>query len=79
MARSQQFPNLAGGLTTVDPFESHMPEKAAGVCEARLRELVEDHRITVPYVNTHENMADFFTKPLAWEQFRKLRDRIMNV
>ena len=44
-----------------------------------IRELVEDHRITVPYVRTDENMADFFTKPLPWEPFRRLRDRIMNV
>ena len=44
-----------------------------------IRELVENGEVTVPYVNTHDNLADFFTKPLAWKQFVKLRDVIMNV
>ena len=44
-----------------------------------VRELVEDHRITVPFVSTTENMADFFTKPLAAAEFYRLRRIIMNV
>eukprot|EP00966_Prymnesium_polylepis_P301614 6968490-Prymnesium_polylepis.1 len=43
-----------------------------------VRELVEDHLITVPYVSTHDNMADFFTKPLCASAFYPLRDAIMN-
>ena len=27
-----------------------------------IRELVEGHRLRVPYVSTHDNLADFFTK-----------------
>ena len=34
--------------------------------------------ITVPYVNTDDNIADFFTKPLDAKKFRAFRDRIMN-
>jgi len=30
----------------------------------RIRECVENGEITVPYVNTTDNEADFFTKPL---------------
>lgn len=32
-----------------------------------IRDMVEDHRIVVPYVyvTTTANLADFFTKPLA--------------
>ena len=41
-------------------------------------ELVEDGLLTVPYVATTSNMADFFTKPLAAAQFYSLRNRIMN-
>ena len=29
-----------------------------------VRELVEDHVIQVKYVNSSDNLADFFTKPL---------------
>ena len=37
-----------------------------------VRELVEDGLLTVPYVSTTSNMADFFTKPLAAAQFYSL-------
>ena len=43
-----------------------------------VRELVEDGLLTVPYVHTASNMADFFTKPLPAAQFFALRNRIMN-
>ena len=43
-----------------------------------IRELVEDMRITVPYVPSAENLGDFFTKPLQGAQFVALRDTIMN-
>ena len=44
-----------------------------------VRELVEEHVLQVLYVNTAENLADFFTKPLPPKAFFKLRDQIMNV
>ena len=44
-----------------------------------VRELVEREVIEVPYVNTAENLADFFTKPLAPNTFIGLRDAIMNI
>ena len=43
-----------------------------------VREKVEEGQLTVPYVRTDENMADFFTKVLPTAQFFALRDRIMN-
>ena len=43
-----------------------------------VRELVEDHIIRVPYVNTHRNLADFFTKFQPPAHFFQLRDIIMN-
>ena len=33
----------------------------------------------VPFVSTHANMADFFTKPLSGKNFFRLRNAIMNV
>ena len=42
-----------------------------------VRELVEDGRITVPFVRSADNIADFFTKPLAPAPFTAFRDRIM--
>eukprot|EP00965_Chrysotila_dentata_P036781 1223936-Pleurochrysis_carterae.AAC.1 len=44
-----------------------------------VRERVETLEITVPFVQSADNMADFFTKPLPPKAFFPLRDRIMNV
>jgi hypothetical protein len=44
-----------------------------------IRELVEEQLLVVPYVNTHDNLADFLTKPLPGNSFYKLRNQIMNV
>ena len=44
-----------------------------------VREMVEEMRLRVPYVNTVDNLADFFTKPLPPKQFALMRDEIMNV
>ena len=44
-----------------------------------IRECVEEGRIRVPFVATTDNMADFFTKPLASKIFFRMRDTIMNV
>lgn len=43
-----------------------------------VRELVEQMRITVPYVASADNLSDFFTKPLKAPQFFAMRDVIMN-
>ena len=44
-----------------------------------IRELVENHTITVPFVCTADNLADLFTKPLAAPAFEALRDAVMNI
>ena len=44
-----------------------------------VRELVENHRLRVPFVTTVNNIADFFTKPLHQKTFLPMRDIIMNV
>ena len=44
-----------------------------------VRECVEDHLLTVPFVRTDDNIADFFTKALESKRFFRLRDTIMNV
>ena len=41
--------------------------------------MVEEMKITVPYVNTVDNLADFFTKPLKPRLFYPFRDKIMNI
>ena len=43
-----------------------------------VRECVENMQIVVPFVKTHDNIADFFTKALEPKQFFHLRDTIMN-
>ena len=44
-----------------------------------IRELVEEGRLVVPYVQSADNLADFFTKPIKPSRFFVLRDKIMNV
>ena len=44
-----------------------------------IRECVENMKLTVPYVATVDNLADFFTKPLTSHTFFRMRDAIMNV
>ena len=40
---------------------------------------MENDQITVPYVSTHDNLADFFTKAQSTKTFIAMRDVIMNV
>ena len=42
-----------------------------------IRECVENQQLTVPFVRSADNLADFFTKPLGAAAFFPLRDRIM--
>ena len=53
--------------------------RACVVCECEsiyffVRELVEEKRINVPFVNSVDNLADFFTKPLDARVFYPMRD-----
>jgi hypothetical protein len=41
-----------------------------------LRESVAEKNIRVEYVGTKEQVADIFTKPLPWEAFEYLRQRL---
>ena len=44
-----------------------------------IRDMVESQEIVVPLVNTHDNDADFFTKPLPPKRFKFLRRKVMNL
>jgi len=83
------------GLKGSEPVELHVDNKSAidvaynpehhtrmKHVERRhffIRELVEEHKIRVPFVNSLDNLADFFTKVIEGPQFFALRDKIMNV
>ena len=43
-----------------------------------IRDMVEKFELTVPFVRTADNIADFFTKPLKSKAFFAFRARIMN-
>ncbi len=43
-----------------------------------VRDCVENMQISVPYVGTADNQADFFTKPLASKKFFAMRQLIVN-
>ena len=68
--------NRSSGLLIV--FQHHDRTKHIDRRHFWIREMVEDGRVVVPYVRTDDNIADFLTKPLAWDRFVKLRDSIMN-
>jgi hypothetical protein len=44
-----------------------------------IKDQVDSKRVKIEHCPTADMMADFFTKPLQGTQFRKLRDRIMNI
>ena len=44
-----------------------------------VRELVESGELVVPFVNSADNIADLFTKPLPASKFYPLRNKVMNV
>eukprot|EP00965_Chrysotila_dentata_P247649 6207872-Pleurochrysis_carterae.AAC.1 len=59
--------------------EHHARTKHIDRRHSFVRERVESLEITVPFVQSAKNMADFFTKPLSLRQFVPLRDLIMNI
>ena len=68
------------------PQPSPLQELATGIrrmltppAPTQHHKMVENGEIVVPYVNSDDNLADFFTKPLNAKKFFALRDKIMNV
>ena len=70
--------NTAARDTAYNP-EHHQKVKHIERRHFYVRECVENHKITVPYVNTVNNLADFFTKALEAKDFFRMRNVIMNV
>ena len=70
--------NKAAGDLAYNP-EHHPKTRHIDRRHFCIRECVENHRLRVPFVNSHDNLADFFTKPLNEKNFFRLRDIIMNV
>ena len=75
---SMGMDNQAGRELAYNP-EHHAKTKHIQRRHFFVRELVEDFRVTVPFVRSQDNDADFFTKPLKSSQFFPMRDRIMNM
>ena len=78
----QPTPLLVDNTATIDLAynpEFHNRTKHIDRRHFYIRELVEQHNISVRYVHTSENLADFFTKALPPKHFFKLRDKIMNI
>ena len=70
--------NKAARDLTYNP-EHHDKTKHIDRHHFRIRQLVESHRLTVPYVSTADNYSDFFTKALPNKLFYKLRSIVMNI
>ena len=69
--------NQAGIAIAYNP-EQHTKTKHIQRRHFFVRELVEENRISVPFVSTVDTMADFFTKPLKARKFFAMRDAIMD-
>ena len=69
--------NQAAVDTAYNP-ENHERMKHVERRHFFVRERVQDGQLLVPFVRTHDNMADFFTKVVSPAQFAHMRDVIMN-
>ena len=70
--------NKAAGDLAYNP-EHHPKTKHIARRHFYVRECVEEHKLRVPFVASHDNLADFFTKPLNAKTFFRLRNIIMNI
>eukprot|EP00965_Chrysotila_dentata_P143503 4741413-Pleurochrysis_carterae.AAC.1 len=59
--------------------EHHQQSKHIDRRHFLVRERVEAHDITILFVSSTANLADFFTKPLTPRPFFAMRDVTMNV
>ena len=78
MSGRQCLDNKAAGDLAYNP-EHHPMTKHIDRRHFYVRECVEDLKIRVPFVASHDNLADFFTTPLNAKNFFRLRDIIMNI
>jgi hypothetical protein len=69
--------NMAARDLAYNP-EHHARTKHVERRHFYIRDMVEKFELNVPYVNTHDNIADFLTKTLASKRFFYLRKLIMN-
>ena len=70
--------NQSGIAVAYNP-EKHNQMKHVARRHFYVRECIEDFRIRAPFVQSHDNLADFFTKCQPPKLFRRMRDIIMNV
>ena len=47
--------------------------------DLKVRELVECGVVKPTHINTKENLADIYTKPLERRTFQALRNKLMNI
>ena len=71
------FNDNLGTVQTINRPDSTSPGiKHIDTRYFRIRQSVEHGKLRVAYVGTDLNVADFFTKGLAWPKFSLFRDRI---
>ena len=54
----------------------HTKTKHIAIKYHYVRELVEDKEVKMEYVNSKEQIADIFTKPLTKDAYEYLRDKL---
>ena len=68
-------------MGAIDTAYNHAHHSRMKYCDRKVfwvLELVEDHKIVVPFVASDKNIADFLTKPLPAKKFFAIRKIIMN-
>ena len=76
-AHSTLFEDNAGTLQLATEPKHRPMTKHACVKYHHIRQYVKKKIISIRAIDTNNQQADIFTKPLALEQFRKLRQLIM--
>lgn len=68
------YSDNTGGIRLSHDPTFHSKVKHVDVRYHLIREYVESNQLTIPYVPSHANLADAFTKPLERKAFLKFRD-----
>ena len=71
------FEDNAAAIKIAKNPKMHPRTKHLGRCIMHFRQYVLNSKVMIEYINTHDQLADVLTKPLARDQFNNLVSKIM--
>jgi hypothetical protein len=72
------FSDSAGAISFAENEVSNEATKHIDLRHFFLRHYVRSEVININKIDTHDNVSDLFTKPLAFDKFKKFRDYILS-